>query len=616
MEEMRCIIMTKAKPFSSIPFLTAILIQGCISSASADIWPVGKYPLSFGFHNMLSGAHDYETVFEICLENNITVHSVEFEWREDRIPGMYYWGRSDSIVIAAHNAMKTTGVTIELRCRFDVNICNPIWAPYPDPIPVQGSEFSITRLSEYEYYSEMLDYLEIFLERYRPGGVLSQEMGWDSYWGITTFDIFGEMDLSWHGIGDDGYHIDPLEMHLDELAELYSDYREALEAIEPDVSIPFSTLSNPFFEKEIENQSSLRTETEYIDFVRIFREHLEGDLGKPPIDEFDWHTFSLYNDPLNPGIYPITQPYWLWPEKSLSNRSYLISDSIFSDIDIPISTFEGAATCYWSGIQAEGVELNHRNHIVFQLSALAEISVNGKTRVLTFDSTIDDGVTSDLGEYYTHFEEWWDDSEQSADSVFHAYARMATLLSGHFCTGRHQSSFHNPVIRFDYYNPVKRLHTYLLRAKLDTGTNHFYRFPVCTNMVLVYRMLDDPVLISCPNNVCILEPGLDWDIVWVKEIRISRDETDVNTPLRVSGQNPGRESTSFILSPDLANVDYIAIFDISGRCITRVPVASGNDNNFAILQFDGGVEGNIPSGNYFAIPEGFPDAVVRFSIVR
>ena len=126
--------MIKAKPFICIHFLTAILLHVCISGVSADIWPAGKYPLSFGFHNMLSNAHDYEAVFDRCLENNITVHSVEFEWREDRIPGMYYWGRSDSIVIAAHNAMENTNTSIELRCRFNVDICNPKWAPYPEPI--------------------------------------------------------------------------------------------------------------------------------------------------------------------------------------------------------------------------------------------------------------------------------------------------------------------------------------------------------------------------------------------------------------------------------------------------------------------------------------------------
>jgi len=614
MEETRCITMTR-KNNIVLALLSLVTICFIVSDAFAEVWPVGKYPLSFGFHNMLTNTQNYTRMFETCLNNGITVHSVEFEWREDRIKGMYYWGRSDSIVIAAHDAMEKTGVLIELRGRFQ-DICSPQWAPYPDPVISQSGNFPIVRNSEYEYYPEMLDYLELFLERYKPGGILAQQMNWGSEWGITHYDVFGEYDRCWHAVGDYGNHIAPSSMHLDEFAVLYSDYRETLQAIYQDVSIPFSTLSTPFDEFECENQVGIQSEAEYISFVIIVRHELEDVLNKPPIDEFDWHTFILYNDPLNPGIYN-PQPHWNWGEKSFSDRSHLISDVLFSDVDIPISTFEGAATPYWNNIKYVGVEMNHRNHIIFQLSSLAELSVGGATRVLVFDSTIDDGVSADFG--YTAFEEWWNNTEDPADSLFDAYSRMAELLAGSYCTAKYVEDSIDPIIRFCYYSPGKALYTYMIRAKYDSGAHTAYSFAVNTSLVRVYRMLDDPYLVECPGGICELGAGLNWDIVWVEEVS-SDEERQMydDSGIQVAGPNPSCNSARFIISSEMSKAENISIYDICGRCIASIPIFKRNGVRNAVLNLSEYSEGGgvLPNGTYYAICAEYPENIARFTVVR
>ncbi len=602
---MLCITMIRLK-MSSVLFIL-ITLFGIAGDLSAEIDHV---PLEFGFHNMLSNWHDYYDVFYTCLEKGITVHSVEFEWREDRIPGHYYWGRSDSIVVAAHDAMTATGISIELRCRFDVDICSPLWAPFPEKI--WADPFWIVRISEYEYYSEMLAYLELFLERYRPGGILAQEYGWGSDWGITSFDIFGEMDRTWYAVNDDGYPLHPDDMPLFELAQLYSEYRDALQLIEPSASIAFSTSSTPFGENE-DDFPRLQSEAQYVAFVNNIRFYLEIILGKAPLDEFDWHTFILWNDPLNPGIYS-PPPNSNWAEKSFHARAGLI-ESLFRDVETDISTLEGASTCYWTYIRSSGVEMSHRNHIIFQLSCLTEISYKGKTRVLVFDSTIDDDVTSDLGEYYTQFEEWWDSSLQPEDYVLDVYGRMTSLLTGHYCIDRIENNVGlNTMIRFVYYDPVSGTRTHLIRARFDTQTTEDYVFPVMTDEVLVYRMLQEPYLLNCTANVCSLPPGLDWDIIWLKEVEEITD-SDNRLCFRVLGANPCQESITFQLSSDFENVENVLVFDITGRCLSTVPVEHSGEMSSAVMMIGiGGID--LPSGTYFVSPEGHIGMVRRFTVLR
>lgn len=591
---------------NSALFIPVVLVLlTIISPSKAERDPI---TLQFGFHNMLSNYHDYYSIFKNSLENNITVHSVEFEWREDIIPGQYFWGRSDSIVIAAHNAMIETGVPIELRARFQTEICAPRWAPIPELIA--AGDFDMIRLRDYEYYDEFIDYLCLFLERYEPGGVLASAMGWSNTWGITDFDLFGESDRAWYAIDDHGGHISPNSMYIDELAALYNEVRTELRAVNSQVSIPLSTLSTPFSERGYEEDvKGIATEGEYILYVQLLRSFTESTTGIGSMDEFDWHTFILYNDPLNPGVYRPTYPHWEWPDRSFHERAILIA-SLFDDTEVPISTFEGMSTCYWVEMVRSGVEPTHRNHIALQLPTLAEISVGGRTRVLTFDSTIDDGVSSSFFPEYCMFQQWWDDTFQPEDSLFLAYSRMATLLSGSYCTARIESSssINNGVVRYEYLNPLTGDRTYMIRAILDQETD--YEFPVNTSSVLVYRLLDEPVLYECPNGICTLT-DVDWDVFWVRETSTRMEQTEFSTEFRLDCPNPGSIEFAFILPESDHSIEKLNIYDLSGRVVASIPIQQTDTGSARVI-----VSPILPSGSYFAVPEGMSNYVARFTVLR
>lgn len=569
-----------------------------------------QVPLQFGFHNMLSQNHSYYSVFKKSLENNIVVHSVEFEWREDVLPGIFFWGKSDSIVIAAYNAMMDTGVEIELRARFQNEICAPYWAPV-DVVTSTVGGFDMARMRNYEYNQQFLQYLVLFLERYRPGGILASEMGWSNSWGVSHYDIFGELDRMWYMINDYGDKNSVENMHLDEFGVLYNSYRNTLRSIDPNVRIPISTLSTPFSENEDdENAPFLYSEDEYIEFFNTVRLYTEEDVSYGPMDEFDWHTFILANDPLKPGIYSSTPE---WKLKSFSSRATLIADMLSDVQEVPISTLEGAATCYWKCMRDHGVELNHRNHIVFQLSSLAEISHGGRTRVLTFDSTIDDGVTADVFPEYSSYEAWWDDAVQPEDSLFCAYGRMATLLTGKYCTNRSvytSTTTDNKIVVFTYTDPVTQMNTYMLRAINDQYTT--YPLPVQTDEVTIYNMLDTPCYGVSENGIIILS-NVNWNITWVQENEQPIVMSEGESPVLSISRNPVSSTVTFCVESvgSTQGRVEIEIYDMVGRLVDRVEMQETGGMHMYEYRCNA-----IPNGVYHALVRNSSSPPVKFVVLN
>lgn len=520
--------------------------------------------LRFGFHNMLSNCYDYQDVFEQCISHHLPVQVVELEWREDRYPGIYYWGRSDSIVIAAYQASQGMPMSIELHCRFDPELCSPSWAPV----------WNGCRMIDFDNYDRMALYLGLLVDRYKPGGVLAQELGWSLDWGIRHYDIFGEADRMWCSESDPSlppYDLDPSQMNIDGLAALYTQLRSSIQSHQPDAEVPFSTLSIPFAEN---NASSwgwyppLDDENEYCEFVLQFLSSLES-MGEEPPDAFDWHIFPGYIDPLNPGLWEPDSSY-NWASKSLHDRSALIQ-SLIVGIECPVRSMEGCATPYWSEIPA--TLRTERVHISFQLSTIVEAAYNGVTDIIVFDSTIDDEVSADPG-YMNQYEEWWNSSEDPADSLLDAYSRQAELLSGTYCADRVELSdiSGDTLIYHQFHNPVTGLDVFQFRAKdISLPTTSQFTIPVGTDQVEFYHMLDSPQTVDCPNGFFLVPAGQSSDICWIREIEDDSRSVRTTHQNRVDlfvSSNPARGSAILSIRGNTIGSVTIDIFDLAGRVIT------------------------------------------------
>lgn len=125
---------------------------------------------------------DFSRMFDLLEESGASQIRTFFFWRnmQPQDSDSYYWQYTDAMVIAAHDH----GMQVL------ANVLNaPRWAVAPDDRREHDSfAFPLADMDDLD------SFIEAVVERYRPGGQLAGEMGWDDGYGVTYYEIGPEFN--------------------------------------------------------------------------------------------------------------------------------------------------------------------------------------------------------------------------------------------------------------------------------------------------------------------------------------------------------------------------------------------------------------------------------------
>ncbi len=586
-------------------------------------------PLEFGFY--LEGSFDceYYDIFQRCLSHDITSIQLCIGQTDVLYPGVFNWALLDSIVSDAHEASAedpSGDISLCLSARPDQAPTWCIWMVSKNPP-------GFSRFCDYENLDLFSDFYSLLAERYSPEGLLPTYLGWTDDWGVERFNPLGESDLWWCANDLMGNHLPPDQKEQGALADYYKQIRHSVRQYNPEADVALSFMAQPFWETLRYPCQPWVTGLYVGEFPVYMNTVLSEFTPETACDPYncapqtiDWHGYSGYNDPMNPGphsgVWVIPDPdyeyfeYASFAQRSVEYATMLEQHGHCSQLAV----LEAGSSPWWMQISSAFWSMDH--HISFQLSSLADMAVSGRVAYLHFDTDIDD-VTGPVHPGY-NFEDWWNDSEEDVDLFFDAYARMAHLLRGSYCTSRTRilpGLINNAAWVHTFHDPGSGLNTHMVRAEFPSPVISAIRIPVSTRFVRVYGMYGGSgTLVDCglpPYRVRLENVTADW-IQWIEETtRQSPGGSCPDADISVLSGNPVRDTATFrLIFSSGSPPDEVSIVDLSGRIVTTIDV--GEMESPVSISWDCRcADGSVaPNGVYFAHVKRCPEGGVSFVLLR
>ncbi|MFQ5814275.1 MAG: glycosyl hydrolase, partial [Anaerolineae bacterium] len=265
--------------------------EGALATGARwDRWPLYWYWVDeggyVGPHN--GGYHDYDTLVSQEIEHGLAPIAILLGTPDQRATG----GSADVppprvqdkvFPLPGHVTLQQGEVSTATSP--PVGLFEPIFADGTD-IPAPGK--AINRANSWA------DFVSATVQRYKPGGVLAQEQGWDSGVGVRYWEIWNEPDLNqfWSGTVEEYYRL--LEVAY-----------QTIQAADSEATVLLGALA--FFEKK--------------DWLSNLLAQTGGDPAKAYFDVFSFHYFwSIYGT-----------EHWLRETRST------LSDNSLSDVPIWIT---------------------------------------------------------------------------------------------------------------------------------------------------------------------------------------------------------------------------------------------------------------------------------------
>ncbi len=547
-------------------------------------------PLSFGNLNYGTLYYEYDEMFDVLNNSNLSSQSIHVYMSESIVPNHYYWHNSDSLL---YSALSNNIIPI---IRVDQ-------ATFPKSYPIK----SRNRFVDWDYFSEYYNWLTLMIDRYKIGGLLTQYSSLDPSDGVKNYSLIQESDLFWAALDVYGNDVTPAQMEIDLLVQHYCNCKSILNSLCDESFIPFGLMGEPYGEwGATQTCIGIDTEAELIEYMDIVFDKF-NDIGIEP-DGIDWHQFTLWNDPgypgadlWKPGYY---EPYeHRWRSMYFHNRTDLYNQLLTeAGFDGTVCILEGATTPYWNQFSSQEYH-NVYHHCIHQLTSNVEVAYGGNTNFVLFDLDIDD-ITGRVFQDYLNYEYWWDGANgDRADSLLIAISNQATLLMNHYCVARTNiGSSEKPVICYEFKSASNSPSVYQIRVVgSDSSTNsnrntysftehtglddspttavfspasqHLLRYSMCNSIPSDYYCTTLPFLVSLsyPDNNRYVE--------WFVEVSSQENFTTEITPSLIFNTNPIRAGEA--LRIQLSNQSdrdshQIVVYDLYGRIVYSEDIDSNN----------------------------------------